>query len=126
MKSKLLIFYLVSFLFSFLWIVFASATFFIILLYTLNHYTPSVIPFLLSRSQVNSLGLTIDLFGAVVIWKFGLPDKIDLEGKPYLVTEEINKDEEELGLIYKNISAYGINFLILGFFLQLLSNFAAN
>jgi hypothetical protein len=72
---------------------------------------------------VNSFGLVCDIIGAILIWHYGLPDPIDRGGAQSVITE--NKDEAEIAKArrYDCIAKVGICLLVLGFVLQLTSNF---
>ena len=72
---------------------------------------------------VNSVGLFFDIAGAILIFIFGLPPKIDAEGQTYLITGEINKEEKARAKKYKIFGNIGLGFLLAGFILQFVSNF---
>jgi len=72
---------------------------------------------------INSLGLALDVVGAFLIYKFGLPPQIDREGTVYLVTEEVDETEKQKAKQFDVRSELGIKLLIAGFLLQLVSNF---
>jgi hypothetical protein len=71
---------------------------------------------------VNSVGLVCDIVGAVLIWRFGLPADIDRRGRGWLLLE--SKDEAEIrkGRTYDRWSMCGFILLVLGFLMQLASN----
>ena len=76
-----------------------------------------------SSVSLNSLGLVLDIIGAVILFFFGLAPKIDTEGTVYLVTEQKDEDEIKRGRIYKTMSSIGIILIIFGFIFQLISNY---
>ncbi len=43
---------------------------------------------------LNSLGLVLDIFGVILLFKFGLPESISREGHDYLITEQVNEEED--------------------------------
>lgn len=72
---------------------------------------------------INSLGLVLDIVGALSLFFFGLPPKIDPDGHIYIVTGGIDQEEVEKSKKYKFCSYLGIGFLLVGFIFQLIGNF---
>lgn len=76
---------------------------------------------------IGSLGLVLDIFGAILLFKYGLPSEIQDEvnypvlsaGKPYPVgnVEKVKKENKKI----RFRSALGIILLIFGFILQLIN-----
>ncbi len=77
----------------------------------------------MNSNIVNSLGLILDILGAVLIFIFGLPAKIDRDGHGFLIIESDNQEEKAKAKKYDCYSALGLCLLIVGFVLQLISNF---
>jgi hypothetical protein len=71
---------------------------------------------------INSLGLVCDIVGALLIWKFGLPETIDRSGAGFLQLEQIDEAQIIKGRLYDRWARIGIAVLVLGFILQLASN----
>jgi hypothetical protein len=74
-------------------------------------------------SAINSCGLVFDIIGATLIWRFGLPAEISRTGAQHLILEESDASEAAKALRYDRISWWGFASLVLGFVLQLVSNF---
>jgi len=72
---------------------------------------------------INSLGLLLDICGAILLWKYGLPEAISREGHCYLVLGQKDEAEAAKARTYDCWSRLGLALLILGFALQLVSNF---
>lgn len=72
---------------------------------------------------INSLGLLIDIAGALLLWKFGLPEDVNREGLSFLAIEETDEQERVKARKYDSYSRLALLFLIIGFILQLVSNF---
>ena len=72
---------------------------------------------------VNSIGLLLDIAGAILLWKYGLPESISREGTIPLVIGQIDGAEVAKAKTYDCWSKFGLTLLILGFVLQLISNF---
>jgi len=72
---------------------------------------------------VNSLGLILDIAGALLLLRFGLPPRIDPEGHIHLILEQIDESEIALGRRYLRWSKIAVVLLILGFIGQLISNY---
>ena len=72
---------------------------------------------------VNSAGLILDIVGAVLVWRYGLPKAISRTGASHLILEETDEGEIAEARRYDRIAQLGIGLLIAGFCLQLVSNF---
>ena len=70
---------------------------------------------------VNSAGLLLDIIGVILLFCYGLPPDVDREGKQILTW---GKDEEEAckGKRYDRISWVALVLLVIGFTLQIISN----
>jgi len=77
----------------------------------------------INSATTNTIGLLFDIFGAILLWKFGLPQEISRSGSVYLALEQNNKDEKEKAVLYDKLGRLGILLLITGFIFQLISNF---
>lgn len=77
-------------------------------------------------SIINSVGLFLDIAGAILLLKFGIPNKVDPEGTIYRVISQKDTNEIEKGKLYKRWSNIAVFLLIFGFVLQLISNFVPN
>jgi hypothetical protein len=72
---------------------------------------------------VNSFGLVLDIIGAVLLWKYGLPESISREGHSYLIMEQEDEAEKLKAARYDRWAKVGLGSIIVGFALQLASNF---
>jgi len=79
--------------------------------------------FMTISSIINSIGLVLDIIGAMLLLKFGIPNKIDPEGTIHLIIGEKDTVEIEKGKRYKRWSNIAVFLIIIGFILQLISNF---
>ena len=71
---------------------------------------------------INSLGLICDIFGALLIFKYGLPESISRTGAEpiqFVTTSEANKAKARR---YNTCSRVGLILLAIGFVFQLASN----
>jgi len=71
----------------------------------------------------NSLGLFLDLVGAGLLWKFGLPPRLDPEGHGRIILEQADTSEIEKASCYARRSRFALVLLFLGFVFQLISNY---
>ena len=71
---------------------------------------------------ISSVGLILDIVGALLIWKYGLPESINRKGMGFLVLESVDDEQILKAKRYDRLSKIGLSLLILGFSLQLLSN----
>ena len=76
----------------------------------------------MTSSIVNSTGLVFDIIGALLIWKFGLPKRINRDGHIYLILETVDDEEIKLAKKFDFWSGVGIGLLVIGFTLQIISN----
>ena len=67
---------------------------------------------------INSIGLIFDIFGAILIYKYGLPNEVPGDGVKWAYTKDPKIEKR-----YKKYAKIGIFSLILGFTLQFLSDF---
>ena len=72
--------------------------------------------------NLNNIGLLLDIGGVFIIYKFGLPDNVNREGKSVLIIENVDPEEIKKGKKYDNMAAVGILLLIVGFALQIIHN----
>ncbi|MEP4095750.1 hypothetical protein [Reichenbachiella sp.] len=71
---------------------------------------------------ISSIGLFLDIIGAFLIFKFGLPQNLNREGHDVIVSGRKNLDELKKVMWYDIYSTLGIGMLIIGFTLQLGAN----
>lgn len=76
----------------------------------------------MSATCLNSIGLVLDIVGAVMLWRYGLPETISREGRKFLVTGQIDEADKARAARHDFLSKIGIFLLITGFSLQLLSS----
>ena len=72
---------------------------------------------------VNSIGLAMDIFGAILLWKYGLPETLNRDGLEVITTSQVDESEVAKAKKYDCRSQLGLIFLITGFIFQLISNF---
>lgn len=73
-----------------------------------------------------AIGLVLDIIGAYLIYKFGLPEEVSKSGTVNLVIEEEDPEEIEKARKYDKLSKLGFYILIAGFILQLVSSVNTN
>lgn len=88
------------------------------------------IAFFTSQRGLSSIGLGLDIVGALLIWKFGIPSITDREGGDVLAIQTSDtKDRQEKHqsrvFLYDVASKSGIWVLILGFSLQFMANWVS-
>jgi len=72
---------------------------------------------------INSIGLVLDITGAIFLWRYGLPEALSREGHSYIITGEIDAAEAAKAKSYDRWAKVGLSSLVAGFFCQLVSNF---
>lgn len=68
---------------------------------------------------INILGLTFDILGVILLFKFGLPSDLNKHGYIFKVMEQENDDEKIKWRKYKNLSNLALVIIIVGFSLQI-------
>lgn len=76
----------------------------------------------LTSSFINDFGLILDIIGASLLFKFGLPASIDRKGHVHIITEQLDDAEIKKGKHYDRLGRLGLILLVVGFVLQLVSN----
>ncbi len=74
-------------------------------------------------TTVNSIGLILDIVGGLLLFKFGLPPKIDPQGHIHLTLVQVDEDEIKTAKRYGQFSQIAVILIIIGFLLQLASNY---
>lgn len=72
---------------------------------------------------LSSVGLVMDMIGVLLLWKFGLPEPISRKGHVNLILEQSDQTEIAKAKVYDRLAFVAVSLLLLGFALQLLSNF---
>jgi len=76
-----------------------------------------------TSNLVNSIGLVCDIIGAVLIWRYGLPEPISRSGAVHLILEQTDETEKAKARLYDRFALCGIVLIVGGFLFQLVSNF---
>jgi len=66
-----------------------------------------------------SVGLVLDIVGAILVWRCGLPPPIRRGGVSYLMFEQADEAMKEQAARYDRLAHLGVSLLVLGFSLQL-------
>ena len=79
--------------------------------------------FALPAAYVGTFGLGLDIVGAFLIWRYGLPPDVRPDGTEYVVTGGYDQEERARGRRFDRLSHLGMYLLVLGFALQAESGF---
>ena len=72
-------------------------------------------------SDISSLGLVFDIGGAILLWRFGLPEvEVYRSGRVPAIYNPATPEDEKKIKKYDRLSRIGVAALILGFALQLM------
>jgi len=77
----------------------------------------------MNSTLVNSIGLILDIIGALLLIKFSIPPKIDREGHQHLILEQLDQSEIAKARIFDRWSTFAILLIVAGLILQLVSNY---
>ena len=72
---------------------------------------------------LTSVGLAMDLAGALLLWRFGLPEALRRDGAISLICEQRDGAEVVKGRLYDSWSTGALFLISTGFGLQLLATF---
>lgn len=75
------------------------------------------------QKAVTSLGLVLDIVGVLMLWRFGLPENVDRKGDEYWITGNKHPDEIAKAKKYDRLSLAAICLIVIGFILQITSQF---
>jgi len=75
----------------------------------------------LESNLLTIIGLSYDILGVILIWRFGLPEFIDRKGHIHIITEKIDEKEVEKAKTYDQVSRIGLMLLVGGFAYQILA-----
>ncbi|NQV22101.1 MAG: hypothetical protein HQ511_11855 [Rhodospirillales bacterium] len=73
-------------------------------------------------AYLNIAGLFLDIAGASLIFKFGLPERISRTGSSFLLLEGTDEGEVKRANVYDTWARAGLTLLILGFAVQAAGN----
>ena len=71
-------------------------------------------------TTLSAIGLTLNIVGTVLIWRFGLPAPLSREGTTYLISSDVDQSEVKKARLYDRYAQFGLSLLLTGFVLQLL------
>lgn len=80
----------------------------------------------ISSTFINTTGLMLDIIGVISLFFFGLPPDVNRHGNSHLILEASgpdNDDEKQKAKRYGRFSWLGLIALVLGFILQIWSNY---
>ncbi len=72
--------------------------------------------------MLESVGLSLDIIGVLLVWQCGLPPDFNPKGESALLLEGTDQKAVVKGKRYGRLSHLGIGLVVVGFALQLLGN----
>ncbi|PIR39154.1 MAG: hypothetical protein COV35_01145 [Alphaproteobacteria bacterium CG11_big_fil_rev_8_21_14_0_20_39_49] len=78
---------------------------------------------ILNTKILNSIGLGLDIIGVVLIFFFGIPQKMDRSGDIFIVLGEKSPNEIKKIKKYDFWANTGLILIVSGFVIQIISNF---
>ena len=76
-----------------------------------------------NHTFINSVGLVLDITGAILLWRYGLPEALSREGHIHMVLEQTDASEIAKAKAYDRWAKVGLGSLVAGFIFQLISNY---
>jgi hypothetical protein len=77
----------------------------------------------IASKAVTATGLTFDLVGALLLWRYGLPEAVSRDGSIRLICEQRDDAEAAKARRYDRFASVGLCLIATGFGLQLLATF---
>jgi hypothetical protein len=74
------------------------------------------------NSLLNIIGLSFDIIGVIMLFKYGLPTDLNKSGATYKALEQIDKDAIIKYQKYDRYSKLALVIIIIGFLFQIMSN----
>ncbi len=71
-------------------------------------------------TTLTAMGLTLNIVGTLLIWRFGLPEAVSRKGEDFLITSHRDPSQIKKAKQYDRFSALGAFLLVVGFLLQLI------
>lgn len=72
---------------------------------------------------MTAIGLVLDLSGALLLWKYGLPEAVSRDGSVRLICEQVDEEEIAKARRYDRWATAALCLITTGFGLQLLAVF---
>jgi len=72
--------------------------------------------------ELNIIGLSLDLIGVLMLFKFGLPADLNRGGRGHLMLLRVDETEKKKAKKYDILSYIALSFIIIGFVFQLSAN----
>ena len=79
----------------------------------------------MTGTELNSIGLAMDIVGVILLYFFGLSKNITEDGSNYL-TWGTDENEQQQWKRYRFLSRIGLGLLVTGFSLQIVGNCFSN
>ncbi|MDB5226583.1 MAG: rane protein of unknown function [Bacteroidota bacterium] len=71
---------------------------------------------------LNIIGLSFDIVGVLMLFKFGLPEQISRDGSIGIILEQSDPEETKKAKLYDRLSYVALTLIVLGFLFQLGGN----
>lgn len=76
-----------------------------------------------ASNVLNIIGLILDIFGVLMLFKYGLPPEVSKDGAVYIICNEHDEEEIKKAKKYVRFSTIALSMLFIGFVFQILANF---
>lgn len=67
------------------------------------------------------VGLSLDIFGVIGLFFFGLPPDFDRHGQSAIIWQEENEEEKKKGRLFAWLSRISLGLLVIGFAMQIIA-----
>ena len=79
-----------------------------------------------TQQIINVIGMTFDIIGVLMLFKYGLPSDLNKHGTIFKVAEGFDQREVDQWKRYDRLSKIALTFIIIGFLMQVLSTVWVN
>jgi hypothetical protein len=77
----------------------------------------------MASNLLSVAGLSANFLGGILLWKYGIPNRVNREGHSLLILQQVDKEEMRKARFYDRMSSLGLTLLIIGFMIQLFDIF---
>lgn len=81
------------------------------------------LPCILNIKILNLISQSLGLIGTLLIYQYGIPNKIDTAGKISMILEQEDENEKRLIIKYKKLGHAGLLMVAFSFFIQIVVGF---
>ena len=75
-----------------------------------------------TAAVLSTVGLTLDIIGVVMLFRYGLPENVSRKGHSHLLLEATDQREIDMARKYDRLARAALALIVIGFTIQILGN----